>query len=114
MPWTVVCLLWCGNPLTQISYSLPHPAVQSHILQQDEKFLEISVSLLYNTNKSIKKKRAVKKMSAVKVKPIQATKISDISIITAIIKEALTEPSPEAVAKNKEASELLNQLQRKG
>jgi len=55
----------------------------------------------------------VTKMAAVKVKPIQATKISDIKIITAIIREALTEPSPEAVAKNKEASDLLQQLQRK-
>jgi len=52
-------------------------------------------------------------MAAVKVKPIQATKVSDINIITAIIREALTEPSPEAVAKNKEASEMLHQLQRK-
>jgi len=51
-------------------------------------------------------------MAAVRVKPIQATKISDINIITSIIKEALTEPSPEAVVKNKEASELLQQLQR--
>ena len=55
----------------------------------------------------------VKRMAAVKVKPIQATKISDINIIKAIIREALTEPSPEAVVKNKEASELLHQLQRK-
>ena len=69
------------------------------------------MSILYNIIKL--REKEVKKMAAVKVKPIQATKISDISIITAIIKEALTEPSPEAVVKNKEASELLHQLQRK-
>jgi len=52
-------------------------------------------------------------MATVKVKPIQATKISDIKIITAVIREALTEPSPKAVSENKQASELLQQLQRK-
>jgi sulfur carrier protein ThiS len=52
-------------------------------------------------------------MAAIKVKPIQPTVVSEISIIQDIIREATTNPSPVAVKRNKEASELLRRLQRK-
>jgi len=52
-------------------------------------------------------------MAAVKVKPIQPTIVSDIGIIKDVIREATTKPSPVAVKRNKEASELLRRLQRK-
>ena len=52
-------------------------------------------------------------MSAVKVKPIQSTVISDINIIKDVIREATTKPSPTAIMRNKEASDLLRRLQRK-
>lgn len=52
-------------------------------------------------------------MAAVKVKPIQPTVVSDLKIIANVIREAMTEPSPEAIEKNKEASDLLSRLQRK-
>jgi hypothetical protein len=52
-------------------------------------------------------------MAAVKVKPIQPTVISDIGIIKDVIREATTKPSPAAIARNKEASDLLCRLQRK-
>jgi len=52
-------------------------------------------------------------MAAVKVKPIQPTIVSDIGIIRDIIREATTTPSPVAVERNKEASELLRRLQGK-
>ena len=52
-------------------------------------------------------------MAAVKVKPIQPTIVSDIGIIKDIIREATTKPSPVAVERNKEASELLRRLQGK-
>jgi hypothetical protein len=52
-------------------------------------------------------------MAVVKVKPIQPTIISDITIIKDVIREATTSPSPAALKKNKEASELLRRLQRK-
>ena len=58
-------------------------------------------------------KKEAKKMAAVKVKPIQATVISDIRIIKDVIREATTKPSPVAIARNKEASDLLRRLQRK-
>ena len=51
-------------------------------------------------------------MVAVKVKPIQPTVVSDISIIKDIIREATTKPSSTAIERNKEASELLRRLQR--
>ena len=57
--------------------------------------------------------REVSKMAAVKVKPIQPTIVSDIKIIANVIREAMTEPSPEAIAQNKEASDLLRRLQGK-
>ena len=50
-------------------------------------------------------------MAAVKVKPIQPTIVEDIGIIKEIIREATTPPSPVAVKRNKEASELLSRLQ---
>ena len=50
-------------------------------------------------------------MAAVKVKPIQPTIVSDIGIIKDIIREATTKPSPVAVERNREASELLHRLQ---
>ena len=49
-------------------------------------------------------------MAAVKVKPIQPTIVSDIGIIKDVIREATTKPSPVAVERNKEASELLRRL----
>ena len=52
-------------------------------------------------------------MAAIKVKPIQPTIISDIGIIKDIIREATTKPSSVAIARNKEASDLLRRLQRK-
>jgi len=52
-------------------------------------------------------------MAAVKIKPIQPTIVSDIGIIKDVIREATTKPSPVAVKRNKEASELLRRLQGK-
>jgi len=52
-------------------------------------------------------------MAAVKVKPIQPTIVSDIKIIANVIHEAMTEPTPEAIEQNKEASDLLRRLQGK-
>ena len=52
-------------------------------------------------------------MAAVKVKPIQPTIISDISIVKDIIGEAMTKPTKAAMKRNKEASDLLRRLQRK-
>ena len=52
-------------------------------------------------------------MAAVKVKPIQPTIVSDIRIIKDVIREATTKPAPAAIARNKEASDLLRRLQRK-
>jgi len=52
-------------------------------------------------------------MAAVKVKPIQPTVISDISIIKEVIQEATTKPTHAAIRRNKEASDLLRRLQRK-
>jgi len=52
-------------------------------------------------------------MAAVKVKPIQPTIVSDIGIIKDVIRDATTKPSPGAVARNREASELLRRLQGK-
>jgi len=51
-------------------------------------------------------------MAAIRVKPIQPTVISDISIIKDVIREATTKPSPAAIKRNKEASELLRRLKR--
>ena len=50
---------------------------------------------------------------AIKVKPIQPTIISDIKIIKDVIREATTMPSPVAIERNKEASDLLRRLQGK-
>jgi len=52
-------------------------------------------------------------MADVKVKPFQPTVISDISIIKDVIREAATKPSPVAITRNKEASDLLRRLQSK-
>ena len=52
-------------------------------------------------------------MAVVKVKPIQPTIVSDIGIIKEIIREATTKPSPVAVERNQEVSELHRRLQRK-
>jgi len=52
-------------------------------------------------------------MAAITVKPIQPTVVSDLGIIQDIIREATTTPSPTAVKRNKEASELLRRLQKK-
>lgn len=52
-------------------------------------------------------------MTAVRVKPIQQTVISDKKIIAAIIREATTTPSTVALVKNKEASDLLRILQKR-
>ena len=57
--------------------------------------------------------RGVFIMADVKVKPIQPTVVSDIDIIRDIIREATTKPSPAAIERNKEASELLHRLQGK-
>jgi len=51
-------------------------------------------------------------MSAAKVKPIQPTIVSDIKIIKKVIQEATTPPSPAAIERNKEASDLLSRLQK--
>ena len=52
-------------------------------------------------------------MAVVKIKPIQPTVISDKKIIKDVIREATTNPSPAAIARNKEASDLLRRFQRK-
>ena len=72
--------------------------------------LEIFPKLVYNMGES--NKRGAVKVAAVKVKPIQPTIISDIGIIRDVIREATTKPSPAAIVRNKEASELLRRLQR--
>ena len=54
-----------------------------------------------------------REMAVVKVKPIQPTIISDISIIKDIIGEVMTKPTKAAMKRNKEASDLLRRLQRK-
>jgi len=58
-------------------------------------------------------RKGVDKMAAIKIKPIQPTVISDIGIIKDVIREATTKPSPFAVKRNKEASDLLCRLQKK-
>jgi len=62
-------------------------------------------------NNAIRKRDVL--MSAVKVKLIKPTIVSDIGIIKDVIHEATTKPSPVAVKRNKEASELLHRLQGK-
>jgi len=52
-------------------------------------------------------------MTAVKVKPIQPTIISDVKIIKDVIREATTKPSPVAIERNKAAADLLRHLQGK-
>ena len=69
----------------------------------------ISKILVYNT---LTRKEG-DNVAAVKVKPIQPTVISDISIIKEVISEATAEPSPVALELNKEAIKLLRCLQAK-
>ena len=58
------------------------------------------------------KRKGALMMSATKVKPIQPTIISDIKIIKKVIQEATTPPSPAAIVRNNEASDLLSRLQK--
>ena len=53
------------------------------------------------------------KMSTIIIKLIQPTVITDKKIIKDVIREATSEPTPVAVALNKEALELLYRLQGK-
>ena len=73
--------------------------------------IEIIRFLVYNAINHSRKGCRV--MAAVTVKPIQPTIVSDLGIIQDIIREATTTPSPAAVKRNKEASELLRSLQQK-
>ena len=59
---------------------------------------------------SKKKYKGDKQMSAVKVKPIQPTNISDYKIWQQICKEATKKPSKEALEKNEEALKLFKKL----
>ena len=52
-------------------------------------------------------------MSAVKIKPIRPTIITEKKIVKDVIREATSEPSSIAVSLNKEAVELLCRIQGK-
>lgn len=54
-----------------------------------------------------KKVQAIPNANVVKIKPIEATPEISEKYATEIIEEALLQPSPKCIARNKTASELL-------